>query len=58
MRIAADGTQQRIRPGFDNVEGVAFDPLTGDLYIGEIEKSTLWRVRHSWPADTDPVKAV
>jgi glucose/arabinose dehydrogenase len=31
--------------GFSNVEGVAFDPLTNDLYIGEIERSTLWRIR-------------
>ena len=46
IRIAADGTHSVFALGFDNIEGVAFDPLNGDLYIGEIEKSTLWRVRN------------
>ena len=41
IRIAGDGTHTVFATGFDNVEGVAFDPLNGDLYIGEIEKSTL-----------------
>jgi hypothetical protein len=45
IRIAADGRHSVYATGFDNVEGVAFDPLTGHLYIGEIEKSTIWRVR-------------
>ena len=46
IRIAANGTHSVFALGFDNIEGVAFDPLNGDLYIGEIEKSTLWRVRN------------
>ena len=45
VRIAADGTHSVLASGFDNIEGVAFDPLTGDLYVGEIEKSSIWRVR-------------
>ena len=46
IRIAADGTHSVFALGFDNIEGVAFDPQNGNLYIGEIEKSTLWRVRN------------
>jgi len=45
VRIAANGAHTVYATGFDNVEGVAFDPTTGDLYIGEIERSTIWRVR-------------
>ncbi len=45
VRIAGDGTHTVFATGFDNVEGVAFDPQNGDLYIGEIERSTIWRVR-------------
>ncbi|MEO8306047.1 MAG: hypothetical protein ABI724_18200 [Betaproteobacteria bacterium] len=46
IRIAGDGTHSVYATGFDNIEGVAFDPTTGDLYIAEIEKSRVWRVRH------------
>ena len=46
IRIAANGTHSVFALGFDNIEGVAFDPVNGNLYIGEIEKSTLWRVRN------------
>jgi hypothetical protein len=45
VRIAADGTHSVYATGFDNIAGIAFDPMTGDLYIGEIDHSTLWRVR-------------
>jgi hypothetical protein len=45
IRIAADGTHSVYATGFDNIAGIAFDPLTGDLYVGEIDHSTLWRVR-------------
>jgi hypothetical protein len=45
VRIAANGAHTAFATGFDNVEGVAFDPQNGDLHIGEIERSTIWRVR-------------
>ncbi len=45
VRIAADGTHAVYATGFDNIAGIAFDPLTGYLYIGEIDRSTIWRVR-------------
>ena len=45
VRIAGNGTHSVFASGFDNIEGVAFDPLTGDLYVAEIERSTVWRVR-------------
>jgi sugar lactone lactonase YvrE len=45
VRIAADGTHSVYATGFDNIAGVAFDPTTGYLYIGEIDHSTIWRVR-------------
>ena len=45
VRIAADGTHSVLVTGLSNVEGLAFDPLTGDLYLTEIELSNVWRVR-------------
>lgn len=39
IRIAGDGTHSVYATGFDNIEGVAFDPTTGDLYIGTSRKS-------------------
>jgi len=46
VRISADGTHSVFATGFDNNEGLVFDPLNGDMYVGEIEKSTVWRIRH------------
>jgi sugar lactone lactonase YvrE len=46
IRIAGNGTHTVFAAGFDNNEGLAFDPENGDLYVGEIEKATVWRIRH------------
>ena len=45
IRIAADGTHTVVATGLSNVEGVAFDPANGDLYVTEIERATVWRLR-------------
>jgi hypothetical protein len=45
VRIVGDGTHIISPTGFDNIESVAFNPLAGDLYVGDIERSTMWRVR-------------
>ena len=46
IRIAGNGTHTVFAAGFDNNEGLVFDPENGDLYVGEIEKATVWRIRH------------
>lgn len=46
VRISANGTHAVFATGFDNNEGLVFDPQSGDLYVGEIEKATVWRIRH------------
>jgi len=46
VRISANGTHTVFATGFDNNEGLVFDPQSGDLYVGEIEKATVWRIRH------------
>lgn len=49
VRIAADGTHSVFATGFAKPAGIAFDPVTGDLYIAEQEAASLWRVRFASP---------
>jgi len=44
MRMGADGIYATFAEGFKKPAGLAFDPLTGDLYIAEQDLNSIWRV--------------
>jgi sugar lactone lactonase YvrE len=44
IRIAADGTHSVFATGFNSVQGLAFDPTGGDLYISEQAEQSIWRI--------------
>jgi sugar lactone lactonase YvrE len=47
LRIAADGTHSVVATGFYYPQGLAFDPSTGHLYIGEQGVATVHRIQWS-----------
>lgn len=44
MRLDAGGNYTTLAQGFDKPAGLAFDPLTGHLYIAEQQANKIWRV--------------
>ena len=50
IRISSDGVHTVLAEGFNNPQGLAVDPLTGDLYISEQGNDSIYRVRF----DNDP----
>jgi DNA-binding beta-propeller fold protein YncE len=44
MRLDANGNYSTFAQGFKKPAGLAFDPLTGHLYIAEQDSSQIWRV--------------
>ena len=44
MRLDANGNYTTLALGFNKPAGLAFDPLTGHLYIAEQEANKIWRV--------------
>ncbi|MBL8480646.1 MAG: SMP-30/gluconolactonase/LRE family protein, partial [Rhodocyclaceae bacterium] len=49
--MSADGTLDLIADGFTTLQGLAFDPASGDLYIAEQSTSTIWRLQFGPGAD-------
>ena len=45
IRISSVGTHSVFAEGFDNPQGLAVHPLTGDLYITEQDNESVYRVR-------------
>ena len=39
------GNEQLVASGFNKAAGLAFDPLTGDLYISEQQSRNIWRLQ-------------
>ena len=50
IRIASDGTHSVFAEDFDNPQGLAVHPLSGDLYITEQDNESVYRIRF----DNDP----
>ena len=53
VRVAADGAHEVFATGFGQAAGLAFDPLTGDLYVSEQDLARIWRVRFARAARID-----
>ena len=45
IRVAPDGEHTVFAIGFDAPQGLAFDPINGDLYISEQLENRVWRVQ-------------
>ncbi len=52
VRLAADGAHSVLATGFGQAAGLAFDAVTGDLYIAEQDLDRIWRLRFN----PDPVR--
>lgn len=44
IRIDSDGNHSVFATGFNYPQGLAFDPLNGDLFISEQGEQSVWRV--------------
>ncbi|MBL8474263.1 MAG: SMP-30/gluconolactonase/LRE family protein [Rhodocyclaceae bacterium] len=49
--MSADGSFDLIAEGFTTLQGLAFDPLNGDLYIAEQSTDTIWRLSFTPPVN-------
>jgi sugar lactone lactonase YvrE len=56
VRIASDGGHEVVLTGFDEAQGMAFHPVSGDLYVSEQGLSRIWRLRFT--QDDLPVPAL
>jgi len=58
LRVRADGTHSVFVDGLHEPAGLAFDPLTGDLYISEQAEAKIWKVTFAQtPAVPEPGEA-
>ncbi|MCB1874521.1 MAG: hypothetical protein KDH88_00945 [Chromatiales bacterium] len=49
LRYDAAGNEEIVATGFSKASGLAFDPLSGDLFIGEQNEANLWRLSFTSP---------